>query len=46
VKEKGFTLQGAKEHLKTSKTTTDSNAETIESLNKIKAFLLDLRDTL
>lgn len=49
VKEKGYTLQGAKEHLKGGKATPDSvnkNAEAIESLKKLKEYLLELKKTL
>src|ERR1017187_6554343 len=54
VKEKGFTLQGAKDKLKEKPTqdardkTQDStkNAEVIESLNKLKSFLQELKGQL
>ena len=36
VKERGFTLQGAKDKIK-------ENAEVVKSLEKIKTFLLDLK---
>ena len=54
VKEKGFTLQGAKEKLKekpvraTKSNSQDNtkNAEIIENLNKLKSFLLELKSQL
>lgn len=46
VKERGFTLQGAKEKLKQNKEGTVSNVEMVKSLNKIKDFLLELKKEL
>jgi DNA-binding transcriptional MerR regulator len=43
VKEKGYTLQGAKEILKTEKTKVKSTAEMQESLQKVREFLVDLK---
>jgi DNA-binding transcriptional MerR regulator len=43
VKERGLTLQGAKDKLKDNATDTVDNAEIIKSLNKIKAFLLEIK---
>jgi len=43
VKEKGYTLQGAKEMLKNKKVETFDEAEIINSLTKVKDFLLDLK---
>lgn len=43
VKERGFTLQGAKEKLKNNTGDTIDNAEIIKSLDKIKAFLLEIK---
>lgn len=48
VKQKGFTIQGAKEQLKNkpaAKSTGGSNAEVIEKLKQIKAKLIELRDS-
>ncbi len=47
VKEQGFTLQGAKNRLKT-KTTEDIDAkfEAVKTLKNVKAFLLDLKENL
>jgi len=44
VKEKGYTLQGAKDFLNGHK--DKKNVETIESLKNIKRFLVELRDRL
>ena len=47
VKEKGFTLQGAKEKLKQkSPQVIHKNLEAIENLNKLKSFLLELKSQL
>ena len=46
VKEKGYTLDGAKKKLKGSKDTTIKNAEIVQSLQKIKSFLLELKEEL
>lgn len=45
VKEKGYTLAGAKEKLSV-KEETNMELEVIFKLQKIKAFLLDLKETL
>jgi len=49
VKDKGYTLQGAKEHLKGSKISTkeiNKNAEAIDKLKKLKEALLELKKEL
>ncbi len=46
VKEKGYTLQGAQDHIKTSANSIDENSEMIASLQKIKGFLKDMKDQL
>lgn len=49
VKQKGFTIQGAKEQLKNggaSVAKAGSNAEVISKLQNIKAKLIDIRDNL
>jgi DNA-binding transcriptional MerR regulator len=46
VKERGFTLQGAKEKLKENKSDTIDSVEIVKSLNKIKDFLLDIKKEL
>lgn len=47
VKEKGFTLQGAKEKLKQKPVEElNKNMEVIENLNKLKSFLIELKSHL
>jgi len=46
VKERGYTLQGAKDKLKDNKQDISDNVEVIERLQNLKAFLLDLKKTL
>ncbi|MDD3875001.1 MAG: MerR family transcriptional regulator [Bacteroidales bacterium] len=46
VKEKGFTLQGAKDVLKTKKAETYDKAQLIFALNNIKDFLLEMKKQL
>ncbi len=46
VKERGFTLQGAKEKLKGGKATAKKEVEVVSSLNKLKDFLLELKSEL
>jgi DNA-binding transcriptional MerR regulator len=47
VKEKGFTLQGAKDKLKSGGVDGISkNAEVVESLKKLKEFLLEMKKDL
>ncbi|TZF81462.1 MerR family transcriptional regulator [Pedobacter sp. BS3] len=46
VKEKGYTLQGAKEHLKSNKDTAKDNQKIINSLERIKQFLLNVKEQL
>ena len=43
VKERGFTLEGAKQKLKDNKEDTINNLEAIKSLNNIKDFLLEIK---
>ncbi|MFD2287472.1 MerR family transcriptional regulator [Pedobacter petrophilus] len=42
VDEKGFTLKGAKEHLKHNKSDVKENQKIIDSLEKLKGFLVNL----
>jgi DNA-binding transcriptional MerR regulator len=44
IKDKGFTLQGAKEFLKKNKNEALEQQKVIDSLEKIKSFMLELRD--
>ncbi len=46
VKERGFTLQGAKEKMKGNPNDTVNNAEVVKSLQKVKSFLLELKEQL
>ena len=46
VKEKGFTLQGAKEMLKNDNQAIRDKMEMIDSLKKVRKFLADLREKL
>ncbi len=43
VKERGFTLQGAKDKLKENPDDTINQIEIVKSLENVKSFLLDLR---
>ncbi len=42
VKEKGFTLDGARSYMKKKPVTLEAESEILESLRKIKSFLLSL----
>jgi DNA-binding transcriptional MerR regulator len=46
VKEKGFTLQGAKEMLKNDQSSIKDKMELIDSLRKVRQFLTEMRDKL
>jgi DNA-binding transcriptional MerR regulator len=46
VKEKGFTLQGAKEMLRNDTVAVRDNMELIDSLRDVRRFLVELRDKL
>ncbi|MAO18143.1 MULTISPECIES: MerR family transcriptional regulator [Flagellimonas] len=46
VKERGFTLDGAKTHLKEEKQKALSNFEVIQKLQKVKAELLKIKEQL
>lgn len=46
VKEKGYTLQGAKDYLKENQSEARENQRVISSLEKLKSFLLEVRDSL
>ena len=46
VKERGFTLEGAKKKLKENKEDTINNIEIINRLKEIRSFLVELRDEL
>lgn len=46
VKEKGFTLSGAKEEMKKNPDDLKDQQKVIQSLEKLKSFLLDIKDYL
>ena len=46
VKEKGFTLQGAKEMLRNDSQAVKDKMEMIDSLRNVKKFLVELREKL
>lgn len=46
VKERGFTLQGAKSKLKENKTDVVNNTELYDSLNRVRSFLVELKEQL
>ena len=46
VKEKGYTLQGAREKIKRNKEDVEKQVEIIDSLQRIKSFLLELKSNL
>ena len=46
VKERGFTLEGAKTHLKESKQKTLQNFEIIQKLERVKTELIKIKDEL
>ena len=46
VKERGFTLQGAKAKLKDNKTDVAGTTEVYDSLTKIRSFLVELKEQL
>lgn len=46
VKERGFTLQGAKRKLRENKEDAINETEVVNRLNAIRSFLVELRDNL
>lgn len=46
VKEKGFTLQGAKDYIRNNKGEIKENQKVIDSLEKLKQFLLEVKEQL
>ena len=46
VKERGYTLEGAKQKIKGDKKGAETNAEMIKSLNQVRQFLLDIKKEL
>ncbi len=46
VKDKGYTLQGARDYLRNNKSEARENQRVVDSLQRLKAFLLEVRDSL
>ncbi|MDB5124197.1 MAG: MerR family transcriptional regulator [Mucilaginibacter sp.] len=46
IRDKGYTLNGAKEHLKNNITESKDSHRVIQSLENLKKFLLEVRDQL
>ncbi len=46
VKETGYTLQGAQDHIKSSKDSIDDTAELVESLQRVRSFLEEMKRSL
>lgn len=46
VKERGYTLEGAKKKIKDSKNSMETNVQVVKSLSKVKEFLLELKKEL
>ena len=46
VKERGYTLEGARKVLKEDRPQAEKNMKVIESLGKIKSFLIEIKDQL
>jgi len=46
IRDKGYTISGAKEHLKGNMDETKDNQRVISSLESLKKFLLEVRDQL
>lgn len=46
VKDRGYTLDGAKKRLKENKEETIQNAEIVHKLKSIRSFLVDLKENL
>lgn len=46
VKERGFTLEGAKKKMKENKDDSLNEVEMLKSLKKVRSFLLDLKEEL
>jgi len=46
VKDKGYTLQGARDYLRSNKNEARENQRVVDSLEKLKKFLIEIRDNL
>lgn len=46
IKDKGFTIQGAKDFMKKNRKEVDEQQKVIDALEKIKSFMIDLKEQL
>ncbi|MBL4658326.1 MAG: MerR family transcriptional regulator [Flavobacteriales bacterium] len=46
VKERGYTLEGAKKKIRDSKSSMETSVQVVKSLTKVKEFLLELKKEL
>ena len=46
LRQRKFTIEGAKEYLKTNKKKADTNTQLIQSLNKLRGFLLEFKSNM
>ena len=46
VKDIGYTLQGARDFLRSNKNEVKENQRVVDSLEKLKSFLIEVRDSL
>lgn len=46
VKERGFTLQGAKDKLKHNREDVEKTVEVVDALQKVRAFLVEMKEQL
>ncbi|MBD1424875.1 MerR family transcriptional regulator [Sphingobacterium arenae] len=46
VKDKGYTLQGARDYIRSNKNEVKENQRVIDSLERLKKFLVEVRDSL
>lgn len=46
VKDKGYTLQGARDYIRSNKNEVKENQRVVDSLERLKKFLVEVRDSL
>ena len=46
VKDKGYTLQGARDYIRSNKNEVKENQRVVDSLERLKTFLIEVRDSL
>lgn len=46
VKDKGYTLQGARDYIRSNKNEVKENQRVVDSLERLKKFLIEVRDSL